>query len=85
VYDGKTGKVIHTHLVVVLPRAKGPTEEQINADALSLAGKFSKQSPQKLKVLNVKADQYEDGATYTVNVKSKELRKIPRKPAVASK
>ena len=66
IYDAKTGQIVHTHYVVVLPHAKPPSEEQLDQDALDLARKVGKQSPDHIKVLRVKSNEFTPGVDYRV-------------------
>jgi|ERR1700734_3359098 hypothetical protein len=88
VYDPKTGAIVHTHHVVVLPNAKAPTDKQLDADAISLAGKISKHPTDSLKVLTLKSDDFHDGVNYAVNVATgrlEEVRKASKKSSRSSK
>jgi hypothetical protein len=73
VYDAQTGQVVHTHHVVVLPNAKAPSEKQLDADAISLAGKVGRRPTNSLKVLTVKSDDFRDNAIYVVNIATGKL------------
>lgn len=79
IYDSKTGEVVHTHHVVVLPDAQVPSDEHLDAHAIALASKFSKRSEQTLKVLQVKSEDFDDNATYRVHPETQQLKKVPRK------
>ena len=87
VYDAKTGRVVHTHHVVVLPNANAPSEKQLDADAISLAGKVGGHSTNSLKVLTVKSDDFRDGVAYAVNLTTGELEvgKASKKSSRSSK
>jgi len=80
VYDAATGEVVHSHHVVVLPRAKAPREEQIEVDALSLAAKYSQRDVASLKALRVESNDFEDGVAYKVNLKATKLEKVEEEP-----
>ena len=66
VYDAKTGQIVHTHYVVILPHAHAPSEKQLDADALNLASKHSKRSANYIKVLRVKSEEFKPGLVYHV-------------------
>lgn len=80
VYDTETGKVLHTHMFMVLPRAKAPTEEQVSTEAIALAHRYTQHPTERMKVFEVPTDQYEDGASYKINLKDKALEKISSRP-----
>jgi len=73
VYDARTGRVVHTHHAIVLPNAKAPSEEQLDADAISLAGKVGGHPTNSLKVLTVKSDEFRDDTIYAVNTATGKL------------
>ena len=66
IYDAKTGHIVHTHYVVVLPHANPPNEEQLDQDALDLARKVGKQLPDHIKLLRVKSEEFKAGVDFHV-------------------
>jgi len=76
VYDSATGDVVHYHHVVVLPRGKAPSEEKIEADALSFAAKFTQRDVASLKALRVESDDFLDGVAYKVNLNTTKLERV---------
>jgi hypothetical protein len=80
VYDGSTGEVLHSHHVVVLPKAKTPSDERLEADALSFARKHSKADADSMKVLRVQSDEFVNGVLYKVNVGTTRLERVLDEP-----
>jgi hypothetical protein len=74
VYLRDSGRIVHTHRVVVYPGAIAPTDEDMEAEARELAATAS-DTGADLDVLAVRPDDLRPGAFYRVDPKQRRLVK----------
>jgi hypothetical protein len=74
VYLRDSGRIVHTHQVVVYPGAIDPTDDEMAAEARELAATASDKGAD-LDVLAVHPDDLRPGAFYRVDLKQRRLVK----------
>lgn len=71
VYDGKTGRVVHVHHVLVLPGANPMSQGQIEALATSMAAR--RENLAELRILHVPGEGVDAETEYRVDVLTQQL------------
>lgn len=77
VYDGATGRIVHTHQVMALPGGEIPGGIDIDAQARSLASRISGKPEEELGVLNIQPEEVKSEVAYTVDLDTHRLIEMP--------
>jgi len=76
-YDPIDGRIVHRHEAVNFTGARMVSDEELASRACALAAKIG-HDVSMLRTLHFAADEYAEGKTYKVDIKTLRLNEIPR-------
>jgi hypothetical protein len=78
-YDAASGRIVHVHRVETYAGAKKTSKAHIEERCLKIAKQLGHETS-SLKTLHVPHTKFKKGIAYKVDVKTRKLKSVPRRP-----